>query len=256
MKKTKLILITILLFASQAHGQLIVHDAITNAQQIASELKNYAEWLQQTENQVTQIENQISQIEQQGTSDYVVNRLDLNPISGTIEQLKDGIGQTLADVREAADGADALRYTASGLYSDISGMTDRFGAEVQWNLDSFRKFQSVNANVELLSTQQQAYNAQIANLQSQLATALRNLNGEHTAIETAKYASQVNAISAQMNALGHTTNATSQRLQAQQTSNANDAGRMAEAMRQREIQERTTSLQQEVQTFTNLIGTP
>jgi hypothetical protein len=64
-------------------------------------------------------------------------------------------------------------------------------------------------------------------------------------MEHEKYAALVNAISAQMNALGHTTVLTGQRVTIQHYMNQSDAARVQEAQRQQLIQERQTDLQRE-----------
>jgi len=81
---------------------------------------------------------------------------------------------------------------------------------VQFNVDAFRKFAAVSNNVEALSNAQSTYNTQMAVLQQELQTALTNLNADHTAIGTAKYSAQVNAISAEMNSLSHATSLASE----------------------------------------------
>ena len=83
---------------------------------------------------------------------------------------------------------------------------------------------------------------------------MQNLNAASTQMETEKYAAQVNAIHAQINALTQTTNLTGQRAAVQQLSNQNDAARVQEANRQQEIQERQKDLQNEAAGSANLVG--
>jgi hypothetical protein len=63
----------------------------------------------------------------------------------------------------------------------------------------------------------------------------------------------VNALSAQMNALGHRTNLTGQRVAVQHWMNQNDAARTQEAQRQQLIRERQTDLQHQAANLSTFI---
>jgi len=117
--KTIILILFLACLTSNARATLIVHDVINFGQQTAAQIENFAKFVQMVQNEVAIIENQAAQIEQQGDASYVVQMLKLDPITGVITQLKQGV-QTVEDVREAANGADALVYTASGLFDDLS----------------------------------------------------------------------------------------------------------------------------------------
>ncbi len=234
-----------------AKAYLLVEDIPNLTTNIVNEVKNYAQYLTQTANQVTQITNQVTQIENQvialerfGNPQYYVNMLGLSSFMATASVLTSGIGQTLSSYRQAANGVAALGYTANGLYSNLTGSLDRFGNQVLYNTDAFRKFAAVNDMVEGYNTQQRTFNTQMASLQQQLTTAMQNLNAASTQMETEKYAAQVNGIHAQINALTQTTNLTGQRAAMQQLSNQNDAARVQEAERQTLIQEHEEDVKQ------------
>ena len=260
----KLLLILFLAFlalpkASQAY--LLTEDIPNLTHNLISQIANYAQYIEQTMNQLTQITNQITQIENQviqlerfGNPQYYVNLLHLNDFMATAGVLQSGVGQTVSAFRQAADGAQSLSYTANGLYSNLQGTVDRFGNAVRYDTSAFRKFQSVNNMVEAYNTQEKTYNNQIASLEQQLSTALQNLNSASDHMSAQKYAAQIAAISAQMNALGHTTHLTGQRAVMQQVQNQNDAARMQEAQRQQMIQERQTDLQNAARFLSNLVG--
>ena len=251
----------LLLQCGQAKAYVLVEDVPNYAQSAVNEAKNYAQYLSQTSNQLTQITNQGTQIENQivalrrfGDPAYYVNMLGLSSFMNIASVLTSGIGQTISAYRQAANGASALGYTANGLYSNLTGTLDRYGNQVRYQPDAFRKFAAVNDMVESYNTQQRTYNAQMASLQQQLTTAMQNLNAASTQMETEKYAAQVNGIHAQINALSQTTNLTGQRAAIQQLANQTDAARVLEADRQRLIQERTEDLQREADGFARVIG--
>jgi phage shock protein A len=255
------IVTAILLCGEHAKGYVLVEDVPNLTNNAINEAKNYAQQVSQTANQVTQITNQITQIENQvialerfGNPQYYVNMLGLSSFMSTASVLTSGIGQPISAYRQAANGALALRYTANGLYSNLTGSLDRYGNPVRYQTDAFRKFAAVNDMIEGYNTQQRTFNAQMASLEQQLTTAMQNLNRASTQMETEKYAAQVNAIHAQMNALSQTTNLTGQRAAVQQLSNANDAARVQEANREQEIQERQEDIENEAAGFARMIG--
>jgi hypothetical protein len=261
MKKWLLIIAVLVLGVAQAHAYLLVEDIPQLTQGAISEVRNYAQWLQQTANQVQQINNQVVQIQNQvtaltrfGNPAYYVNLLDLNSFKATASVLTSGVGQTMNAYRQAANGLTALRYTANGLYSNLVGAVDRYGNPVQFQTNAFTKFAAVDNMLDSYNTQEQTYNAQMASLQQQLTTALQNLNSARDHMTAQKYAAQINAISAQMQALGNTTTLTGQRASVQQLANQNDAARTQEASREQRNQEMQTDLQREQQGFQYLIG--
>jgi hypothetical protein len=249
------------IYPQRSFGYLLVEDIPQLTTSIVNEVKNYAAYLQQEFNQLQQITNQITQIsneitalERFGNPNYYINLLGLDALMDSVANLENGIGQTISTYRSLTNGELALSYTANGLYSNLVGALDRFGQPVQWNMGAFRKFQTVNDMVDGYNIQQRTYNTQLAILEQQLAIAQRNLNSDGTQMGSFKWGAQVNAISAQMNALGHTTNLTGQRAQMQQVANQNDASRIQEASAQQEAQERIEDLQQEATGFEVLLG--
>lgn len=258
-------LIMVILFscwsAQRSEAYLLVEDIPHLTQSIISQIANYALYVQQyyqglTQilNQATQIENQVIQLTNYGNPNYYVNMLNLGPLLNSVGQLQQGIGNQIAFYREASSGLSALSYTGQGLYSNLIGMKDRFGNPINWETNSFRKFGTVNSMLEDYNTSEKTYNGQMKILQQELATAVQGMNSDRTERGEMRYGHQIVAISAQMNALGHTTNLAGQRLAAQQTANQNDAARVQEATRQQQIQERREDLENQAAGWARLIG--
>lgn len=266
----KIVVVLVLLFLAspKASAYLLTEDLPALGNNIANEIKNYATWLKQefnqeiqlahevTEitNQMTQITNEVTALTRFGNPNTYVNMLGLTAFMNSVSNLENGIGQTISTYRSAANGVLALSYTANGLYQNLAGKVDRFGNPIAWNTGAFRKYQAVNDMLESYSVQEKTYNTQLASLQQQLASAEQMLDSDSTQMGSFKWASHVNAISAQMNALGHTTNLTGQRAQVQQLSNQNNAAVLQEASVQQEQQEEKEALQQQANWFGNLVG--
>jgi hypothetical protein len=246
---------------STARAYLLVEDIPNLTRSITSQIQNYAQYiltaereLTQITNQVTQIENQVIQLARFGNPQYYINLLNLNQFLASASVMSSGVGNTIAQYRQLANGSLALSYTGNGLYSNLQGTLDRFGNPVQYNTSAFAKFAAVNNMVESYNTQQRTYNQQMASLQQQLTTALQNLNTAPDLVSRVTYSAQINAIHAQINALNANSTLTGQAATVQQVANQNDAARVQEANRQQEIQERQTDLQSEAHGFSNLIS--
>jgi hypothetical protein len=244
-----------------ARCYLLVEDIPHLTQSIQAQVVNYAQYLQQSarqlmmvENQVTQITHEVQQLERFGDPSYYVNLLGLGSFVSSVATLTSGVGNTISQVQQAANGAQNLSYTGNGLYSSLSGTLDRFGNPVRYSTGPFNKFQAFNATLQQWDYQQRSYNTTNASLQQQLNTAMNNLNAAKDLVSTQKYSAQVAAISAQINVNGHTTQLVGQQATLQNAANQNDAMRMQEASRQQMIQERETDLQNEASGFSKLIG--
>jgi hypothetical protein len=252
MKKVLLAWTFTLLVSSKAHAYLAVEDIPGYIQKGWMHLMDYAKYAEQVYNQETQIQNQVTQITQTATQikrfgdpQFYVNLLNLSAFTATASNLSQGVGRTIGQFRSSANGVQALGYTANGLYSNLTNAVDRFGQPVQYATDSFRKFGAVNQMYDSYDQQLRTYNQQMASLQQQLTDAVNRMNAASTQMEHEKYAALVNAISAQMNALGHTTVLTGQRVIIQHSMNQSDAARVQEAQRQQLIQERGADLKKQ-----------
>lgn len=261
MRNIGFILIIWFLLTGRAHSYVLVEDIPNLANNLVSEVKNYAQYIEQTYNQismlgnqVTQITNQIVQLERMGDPRTYVNMLGLDQFFSAIEQVKDGAGTTISAYRNVANGAMALGYTANGLYSDLRGRVDRYGNAVQWNTNAFRKYQSFNDMSEAYNTSERTYNTQMGTLQAELKLAITNLNRERTQIGKEAYSAQINAIAAEMNAAAHNANLSGQRATIMQAANLNDVGRMQEADRQTRAQENMESAQNLTRTLSSWIS--
>lgn len=254
---TSLMLMTL---NSHATGIPVI-DVSQIAHNIASQVQNYAIYVRQELNQLTMISNQITSIEDQvlelerlGNPQTYINLLNLGQFAQTVSDLGSGIGQTISGFRAIENGAMALRYTGNGLYSDLTGMVDRFGNPVVFDTSDFTKFSVVNGSVQSYMTQQATYNTQMKSLQSQLQVAIQKLNSAPDLISAVKYHALISSLHGQISALTANSTLNGQATAVQLASNQNDAARTAVARSQQEIQERNTDLQLEARGFGQLIG--
>jgi hypothetical protein len=260
----RLIFLTLFLTAalvSPGGATIPVVDYSSILHNLVAQVRNYAQYLQQTENefmmlenQTTQIVNQVTALRRFGDPSYYVGLLHLEDFTATASNLSQGVGQTLGQFRQTADGVMALGYTANGLYSNLTNTVDRFGNRVQYTADSFRKFGAVSQMYESYDGSLRTYNGQIASLERQLTETEQKSNASSTQMESDKYHTLVGGIHAQMDTLGTRTVLKGQQLIIQHYMNQSDAARVQEAQRQQQIQERQTDLQHEAAGLSTWIG--
>ena len=238
-------------------GQDSAHEALNYIQYVGTEVNGVATQLNTYATELdtyTQILNQVTALRRFGDPNTYINMLGLNNLANSIANLEQGVGRTVTQFQETASGIAALRYTGNGLYADLTQWKDEFGRPVNFNQDSFKKFGAVSDMYRSYDQELSNYNTQMASLQEQLRTAMANLNAASTQMETAKYTAQINAIQGQIDALGHRMNAVGQRVMVQQVQNQNDAARLAEAQRQKRLQERAEEIQNVRSSFQNFIS--
>jgi uncharacterized phage infection (PIP) family protein YhgE len=256
----KLVTLTAALLAflgSSARAYILVEDIPKLTQDMLHQIANYAQYLEQTAQQILTVENQVTQIEYQliamervGTPSYYVNMLHLDELVSTASELASGVGQTASEFQQAANGVSALGYTAGGLYSNLTGSLDRWGNPVRYDTDAFRKFGAVNDMADAYDRELRSYNQQSASLQQQLQEATARLNQESTQEGRARLHAQIEDIHTEIDASGHHLAGVGQRVLVQQALNQNDASRVMEAQRQQRIQER----EQDVNSFARNLG--
>jgi hypothetical protein len=150
MKQLITIVAIALPLAFNARAQWIVYDPAINAQQIAAEVKNMAQYVQMVDNQVQQISQltqQIQQLQQYnkefGDPSKILNVIGVSAVTADLTQTP--LGETISAVEKAADGTKALTYDASGLYHDIGAtFTTSSGKTVQRNADDYKANEAIN----------------------------------------------------------------------------------------------------------------
>ena len=227
----------------QSQGLVLVEDVPHIAQDAASEIVNLGKFITQITNQETQIANQIEQINHQvetlrrfGDPNYYVNMLGLNKLIAELQNIEARANLTVSEFNRIIQAGEALRYTGQGLYQDITQLPDRFGNVVKYDADSFKKFAMVQRMYDDYDRQQQNYRTSLQTLTGELNEAMTKLNAASTQMETEKWQAKIHAISTAMTAASDQQKLAGERLKIQDIANRNDAARVAEADRQRDLQ--------------------
>jgi putative ubiquitin-RnfH superfamily antitoxin RatB of RatAB toxin-antitoxin module len=248
--RSLLVLIVVLLMTGAVKATLVVFDPIATAQnvvqqvidrvvQAAQHAEDMAKYVQMIENQTqqiaqltTMISQSVQELERLGNPQTYINMLSLNTILADIQRTMNGVGTTIAEFQQAADGVMALKNTASGLYQDLSQLKDQFGNPIQFQPNTFTKFGVVQNMYQSFSTEMTQANQALATLLQQKQQILQQLNAASSLIETEKLKSQLQAVEANISSATARLGIYSQKIMVQNAVNQNDAARVQEAQRQ------------------------
>lgn len=218
---------------------------------------DFAKYVEQVENQVRQIVNQYTQIANQvenlrrlGDPNYYINMLGLNTILGEVQKVEGTIGGTMSEFRGTADGLASLKYTADGIYSDLSKWTDMAGNPVQYSQPAFRKYGLVFDMYDAYDKEMSRYQDSMTNLQNDFSSTLRQLNAAVSQIERETLIGKLNAIKTQMDVAKGRIQIAADRVNVQQQVNQADQARMQEALREQELQNMAIQNQQTIDSGT------
>ncbi|MBV9733902.1 MAG: hypothetical protein JO275_14110, partial [Verrucomicrobia bacterium] len=180
-----------------------VVDRVVQAAQHAEDIAKYAQMLENQTQQIAQLTTMISQnvqaLERLGNPQTYINMLSLNAILADIQRTMNGVGTTVAGFQQTANGFMALKYTANGLYQDLSQLKDQFGNPIQFQSSNFTKFAMVQNMYQSFNTEMTQANQALASLLQQKQQILQQLNSASSLIETEKLKSQLQAVEANIN---------------------------------------------------------
>src|SRR6201988_2103426 len=213
-----------------------VVDRVVQAAQHAEDMAKYVQMIENQTQQIAQMTTMISQnvqtLERFGNPQTYINMLSLNTILADIQRTMNGVGTTVAGFQQTANGFMALKYTANGLYQDLSQLKDQFGNPIQFQSNNFTKFAMVQNMYQSFNTEMTQANQALATLLQQKQQILQQLNSASSLIETEKLKSQLQAVEANINNATARLNMYSQKILVQHAANQNDAARVQEAQRE------------------------
>jgi septal ring factor EnvC (AmiA/AmiB activator) len=245
-----LVLIFIVSGSYRAHAMISVYDAINTVENViqqvvdrvvqaaqhAEDMARYVQMIENQTQQIAQMTTMISQnvqtLERLGNPQTYINMLSLNTILADIQRTMNGVGTTVAGFQQTANGFMALKYTANGLYQDLSQLKDQFGNPIQFQSNNFTRFAMIQNMYQSFNTEMTQANQALASLLQQKQQILQQLNSASSLIETEKLKSQLQAVEANINNATARLNMYSQKIMVQHAANQNDAARVQEAQRE------------------------
>ena len=240
-----------------------VHDAGIAVQSATHEVINLGKYVTmiareeaQIANQIEQINHQVEQLRRFGDPNYYMNMLGLTVLFAELRDIQMRANLTVYEFNRIVQAGEALRYTGQGLYQDMTTLPDRFGNTVKYDVDSFKKFAVVQRTYDNYAQQQKLYTSSVEKLNAELNDTLNKLNAAGTQMEVEKYQAKIAAINTAHQQAHHQMQVAGQLLQVQDIANRNDAARVAEAQRQREIQETATESESFARSMQELLRAP
>ena len=208
-----------------------------HGEDIAKYATMIAKQITQITNEVTQIMNQVEQLRRLGDPNYYVNMLGLNQILESVNKLEVGVGSVLSEIQQTANGFSALRYSAQGLYSDLTQMKDQFGNQVNFNEENFRKFGAVYDLSDRYNSYLQAYNQNAQKLGQDVQQTMNRLNSESTQIGSEKLRGQIQALQWQQQAAANQAQIAADKVTVQHVLNQTNDAQMREALMEKQFQD-------------------
>jgi hypothetical protein len=233
---------TVLNVAQQLYGQ------VKQEAQHAEDITKYTTMIQKQLQQINQLTNVVNQSAEQlrrfGNPDTYVNMLGLNDLFEEVNKVKIGVGKTVTDFTETANGMAALKYTGQGLYQDLSELPDKFGQKVQYQTGNFKKFGMVQEMNDDYNTQLSGVNQSFNRLEEEVHNTAHQIDSAGSLVETEKLKAKLQAVQGTLNTNMHRASLAALKILVQGEMNRNDQARSQEASRQRRIQEMLTENQQ------------
>lgn len=276
MKIGSLISTTFLLCFSNTTGRAatVVHDpihtALNVAQQVYGQVRQEAQHAEDVTKYTTMIQRQLQQIEQLtsiinqnveqlrrfGSPDTYINMLGLDDLYEEVNKARAGVGKTVADFTEAANGIAALKYTGGGLYQDLSELPDKFGQNVRYQTESFKKFGVIQDMYEEYNNQLSAVNQSFARLEDQVHNTTHQVDTAASLVETEKLKAKLQAVQGALDTNVQRTTLAALKVLVQAEANRNDQARAQEVLRQRRVQEMSMENQELRELGGQLLGPP
>jgi archaellum component FlaC len=235
-----------------------IHTGLNIAQQVYGQVKQELQHTENVSKYTTMIQKQVEQIDQLtsiisqdaeqlrrlGNPNTYVNMLGLDDLLDEVNKMKSGVGKTVEEFRQTADGLAALKNTGEGLYQDFSGMPDKFGRKVLYTTENFKKFGVVQDMYEDFNHQLTGANQSIGRLESEVANTAHQINSAGSLVETEKLKAKLQAVEGAVNTSIRRATLAALKVLVQGESNRNEQARAQEAVRERKAQEMETENQQ------------
>lgn len=220
--------------AVSGFGQWVVNDPANTAVNTAikgNQIAQHAEVMRQWAEELEKLNRQIRQVE-----DLLAVQRTIRDVMGDPARAGDRVlrrslggtefgktyGETMDAARRLAEAVDSLRRTAGGIYRALDDRT-ALGAPFERKASDYRRHAVVDRQADTLEKVLVATDAELADVQADLAAAVRDLHDAPTQAESDKLAATVAALNGRLAALAARRNEEMNKLLAAQLRNENQA---------------------------------
>lgn len=236
----KLILSLIALAATAPllSAQYVVTDPVSDVLAEEMHLEDIAKWVQSIENQVQQINTLTQQLQQVqayvkafGDPEKLLNIVGADQLIGSLQQ--SGVGQTIGEIQQVANGMQALSYNANGLYQSLgSTFQTSTGAQVPRAEELYRKYGAIQQGSQNFQTVTDDVLTRRESLRQNIATTTQQLQSATTDAETQKLTGVLVGQSAELAAVDREIDQAAAQVATQDIENRADRERQEQARRE------------------------
>lgn len=205
-------LVSIALYLSAAPlvmAQVVVIDPTAIAHNQANHIVDLAKYVEMVNNQVKQITTMTQELQQVtayvkafGDPSSLLNITGANQLISSLRQT--GVGQTIGQLQQAANGIQALQYTANGLYTNLgSTFTTPGGVQLPRAEELYRKYGAIQQSSQNFQGVASDVLARRANLRNQIASTTTQLQAASTDAETQKLTGVLVGYNAELATVDH-----------------------------------------------------
>ena len=188
-------LVSIALYLSAAPlvtAQVVVIDPTAIAHNQANHIVDLAKYVEMVNNQLKQITTMTQELQQVtayvkafGDPSSLLNITGANQLISSLKQT--GVGQTIGQLQQVANGLQALQYTGNGLYTNLgSTFTTPGGLRLPRAEELYRKYGAIQQSSQNFQGVTTDVLARRANLRNQIASTTTQLQAATTDAETQK----------------------------------------------------------------------
>ncbi|MEI6715756.1 MAG: hypothetical protein WCO60_19375 [Verrucomicrobiota bacterium] len=226
LKQNWTVLAGVFAVATAAHGQLVVVDPVSIAQDALNQVVDLAKYVEMVNNQVAQLNNMAQQLQVLTASNRAAGDsaqiLNVNGGSSVMQALQiRGNGQSLKGVIQNASGLNGIDYNTFGLYYQIDPVT-LSGIPVRRSAHVYQQFNAIeNTTANYASVYDDVTNRRMS-LRSQMSDTVCRLQASTTDAETQKLNGVLIAQSAELHGMDVELANAAQVAQVQDIGNRND----------------------------------
>ena len=246
--------LSLLLFlAPSAFGQWMVFDPANHVVNLAIESAqhaNHLEVLRQWAQQIERLNQQLRQLEQQLAEQRRIRQVLGDPTAAGARLILENLGadelarqygQNLEAIQRIANAIASLRRTAQGIYRELDDKTVLNRPFTRQTV-AYRRFAAVDAQADQVGQVYGQTGIRMERLQRDLATTLTSLKSATTQAEVDKLNGQIAALNGQLAVLATQRRDESDKLQALQIQNENQAAKEQQDLLEKQIADERQTL--------------
>ena len=190
-------------------AQVVVIDPTAIAHNQANHIVDLAKYVEMVNNQLKQITTMTQELQQVtayvkafGDPSSLLNITGANQLINSLRQT--GVGETIGQLQQAANGIQALQYRANGLYANLgSTFTTPGGVQVPRAEELYRKYGAIQQSSQNFQGVTNDVLARRTNLRNQIASTTTQLQAATTDAETQKLTGVLVGYNAELATVDH-----------------------------------------------------